>query len=120
MLDNTGLEETDQYSGTPDDIKSPRGLRGYTLIGGTDLAWRVQGNLGGNVNYPDRYRGIYNVGGLYGERKGWYLPGSPEDDFTSGGPGDSPAQKPGVIWYKGDVEVIYPVGVDIHYRWVVY
>ena len=117
MLDNTGLEETDQFSGTPEDIKSPRGIRGYSLIGGSDLEWRVQGNLGGNTDFPDKTRGIYNTGGLYGERQGWHLPGSPTGSWKVGGPGDSPGSAPGVMWYRGQVETQFPSGLDVHYRY---
>jgi len=34
--------------------------------------------LGGTDNqssYPDKLRGVFNEGGLYGERAGWHLPG---------------------------------------------
>jgi hypothetical protein len=117
VLDNTGLEETDQFSGTPEDIKSPRGIRGYSLIGGADLGWRVQGNLGGHTDFPDKTRGIYNTGGLYGERQGWHLPGSPNGTWEVGGPGDTPGSAPGVMWYRGQVETRFPPGMDVHYRY---
>jgi len=117
VLDNTGLEETDQFSGTPEDIKSPRGIRGYSLIGGSELEWRVQGNLGGNTDFPDKVRGIYNTGGLYGEREGWHLPGKPNGTWNIGGPGDTPGSAPGVMWYRGQVETQFPSGLDVHYRY---
>lgn len=112
VLDNTGLEETDQFSGTPNDIKSPRGIRGYSLIGGKDLVWRVQGNLGGNENFPDKVRGLYNVGGLYGERMGWYLPGYGDSDWKAA----APLTRPGVAFYRSEVAVVVESGMDVHHR----
>ncbi|KAK0448411.1 glycoside hydrolase family 35 protein [Desarmillaria tabescens] len=70
VQDNMGLNET---SGTnPDSSKSPRGIRGFQLNSSKFTQWRVQGKIGG---YTDYTRGVFNEGGLYGERKGWHLPG---------------------------------------------
>jgi len=54
----------------------------------------VQGKLGGYVNYPDKTRGVFNEGGLYGEREGWHLPGFDTSkwehrDLSVGLPGSS-------------------------------
>lgn len=38
------------------------------------------------LSYPDRVRGIFNEGGLFGERKGWHLP-----DFDT------------TLWVKRDI-----------------
>jgi hypothetical protein len=44
-------------------------------------------------SFPDRLRGIFNEGGLYGERRGWHLPGFDvstwtQRDLAAGLPGD--------------------------------
>jgi len=77
----------------------------------------VQGNLGGTADFPDKTRGIYNTGGLYGERQGWHLPGEPDGTWDIGGPGDTPGSAPGVMWYRGQVETQFPSGLDVHYRY---
>lgn len=63
-----GFDQTDQTivnGGTPNDIKFPRGIRGYSFS--TDLEWKIQGNYGGNTDFPDKVRGILNEGGLCAE-----------------------------------------------------
>ncbi len=63
----TGLEE--DYNGD-DTFKTPRGVRGYELLGDSDFTeWKIQGNLGGE-NFPDKVRGPLNEGGLFVEREG--------------------------------------------------
>lgn len=62
-----GLEE--DYDGE-DSFKTPRGIRGYELLGGIDFDhWKVQGNSGGE-DFPDKVRGPLNEGGLFVERQG--------------------------------------------------
>ncbi|KAF7977182.1 hypothetical protein HWV62_4417, partial [Athelia sp. TMB] len=73
LQDNMGLNET--LGPDPDASKSPRGVRGFKLDTGNFSEWKVQGKLGGYLNYPDKVRGVMNEGGLYGERLGWHLPG---------------------------------------------
>jgi len=70
VLDPTGLEE--DFDGT-DTYKTPRGIRGYQLIGGDDFTtWKIQGNFGGEDG-PDKVRGALNEGGLLVEREGIQL-----------------------------------------------
>ncbi|KAI0783038.1 glycoside hydrolase superfamily [Abortiporus biennis] len=79
VVDTTGLEE--DYSGN-DQFKTPRGIRGYKLIGGGDFDhWKIQGNLGGE-DFPDKVRGPLNEGGLFVERQGGHLPGAPPTLFN--------------------------------------
>ncbi|KAF7978647.1 hypothetical protein HWV62_45156 [Athelia sp. TMB] len=84
VQDNMGLNETIYHgevrlltvaTADPDTSKSPRGVRGFQLDSGNFSEWKVQGKLGGYLNYPDKVRGVMNEGGLYGERLGWHLPG---------------------------------------------
>ncbi|KAK7031967.1 glycoside hydrolase family 35 protein [Favolaschia claudopus] len=72
VQDNMGLNET---GSTPDTSKSPRGVRGFKLNSGSFGTWKVQGKVGGYTGFLDKTRGIFNEGGLFGERKGWHLPG---------------------------------------------
>ncbi|TBU36471.1 glycoside hydrolase superfamily [Dichomitus squalens] len=76
IQDNMGLDEDDNE-------KSARGIAGFALVGGNTTfgTWKVQGKVGGYLNYPDKVRGLFNEGGLHGERKGWHLPG-----FDTSGP----------------------------------
>ena len=118
MIANAGLEEGSTFTATPQDAQSPRGIRGYTLLGGDpsgyELIWKIQGNQGGWTDFPDKVRSLYNVGGLYGEREGWHLPGFDDSDWEEGGPEES-LDMPGVRFYRASVDVDYPAGLDIHY-----
>ncbi|KAJ7681674.1 glycoside hydrolase family 35 protein, partial [Mycena rosella] len=58
-----------------DASKNPRGVRGFALEGGNFSDWKVQGKVGGYTAFPDKARGVFNEGGLFGERRGWHLPG---------------------------------------------
>ncbi|KAK0200111.1 glycoside hydrolase family 35 protein [Desarmillaria ectypa] len=77
VQDNMGLNETSGSTclSNPNSSKSPRGIRGFQLNSGKFTQWRVQGKIGGYTDFPDKTRGVFNEGGLYGERKGWHLPG---------------------------------------------
>ncbi|RDB14620.1 putative beta-galactosidase A [Hypsizygus marmoreus] len=72
VQDNMGLNETS--GSNPNTSKSPRGVRGFKLDTGNFTTWKVQGKVGGYKNYPDKVRGVFNEGGLFGEREGWHLP----------------------------------------------
>ncbi|KAK7030467.1 hypothetical protein VNI00_014053 [Paramarasmius palmivorus] len=72
VQDNMGLDEAEENSNS---MKSPRGVRGFQLNNGTFSSWKVQGKVGGYTSFPDKTRGVLNEGGLFGERKGWHLPG---------------------------------------------
>ncbi|KAJ7627105.1 glycoside hydrolase family 35 protein [Roridomyces roridus] len=73
VQDNMGLNETE--GDDADTSKNPRGVRGFALEGGEFEDWKVQGKVGGYMGFPDKTRGIFNEGGLFGERRGWHLPG---------------------------------------------
>ncbi|OCF78008.1 hypothetical protein I204_02014 [Kwoniella mangroviensis CBS 8886] len=132
VIDPAPLEEAGAYTGTTESISAPRGIRGYSLLGRDTSAieWKIQGNTGGWEQYPDKVRGVFNVGGLYGERKGWNLPGYDdgrwENEHFDGKHlvtvtadldevQDSGA---GIGWWRGRIEVEYPDGLDLHYSFV--
>ncbi|KAF9522175.1 glycoside hydrolase family 35 protein [Crepidotus variabilis] len=71
VQDNMGLNEN-WY--TDNQMKSPRGIRGFQLKDGNFTTWKVQGKVGTYNKFPDKHRGVMNEGGLFGERKGWHLP----------------------------------------------
>lgn len=58
----------------------------------------------------DTARGLYNNGGLYGERMGWHLPGAPDSSWERTGALKS--ARPGVRWYRTTVRLNLPRGAD--------
>jgi hypothetical protein len=110
VQDNMGLNET---GGNPDTSKSPRGVRGFKLDTGLFGPWKVQGKVGGYTGFLDKTRGIFNEGGLFGERQGWHLPGFntsswPSRDLATGLPGGSA----GVGFFVTTFTLNIPAGID--------
>jgi hypothetical protein len=79
------------------------------------IAWRIQGNRGGE-DIADKLRGPINNGGLYGEREGWYLPVAGRADANAGWSrarvGDAPPA-PGTYWLRTSFRLDLPKGHDI-------
>jgi len=114
VQDNMGLNETD--GSNTDSSKSPRGIRGFALDGNNTnfTQWKVQGKVGGYMNYPDKVRGVMNEGGLFGERQGWHLPGFPTDgwplrDLSQGLPNNAA----GVGFFISTFNLNIPQGLDV-------
>ncbi|KAG9054012.1 hypothetical protein FS842_006438 [Serendipita sp. 407] len=114
LQDNMGMDET----GWPYDAnksKSPRGVRGYSLLSGAKFTtWKVQGRAGGYRHYVDKHRGILNTGGFYGERLGWHLPEFDDSswkhlDLQSGLPNDLA----GVGFFRTQLNLDIPTGQDV-------
>src|SRR5436190_771467 len=80
LVDDTGHNE--DFRGN-DTQKEPRGVTSVSLAGtSAPIDWRIQSDLG--VDHPvDPARGPLNVGGLGGERHGWFLPGFPDSGWTA-------------------------------------
>lgn len=99
---------------TLNDPKSPRGIRGFRLDCGIFSEWRVQGKIGGYSGYPDKVRGILNEGGLFGERKGWHLPGFDTTDWI-GRPLSSglPNASAGAGFFVTTFNLSVPIGLDV-------
>ncbi|KAJ7810575.1 galactose-binding domain-like protein [Mycena leptocephala] len=111
VQDNMGLNETN--GANPDTSKSPRGVRGFQLNSGSFGAWKVQGKVGGYTGFLDKTRGVFNEGGLFGERKGWHLPGFDTSswvsrDLSTGLPGGSA----GVGFFVTTFKLNIPTGID--------
>jgi beta-galactosidase GanA len=75
------------------------------------IAWRIQGNKGGE-DIADKLRGPMNNGGLYGEREGWYLPGPADHGWTPARIGDAPPA-PGTYWLRTSFRLDLPKDHDI-------
>jgi hypothetical protein len=106
---NMGHEEDyNESSGN----KAARGLTAAALVGDplNTITWRLQGVRGGETPM-DTVRGPLNVGGLYGERAGYYLPGYETDSWQ---PVTLPMTDttPGVSWYATTASLDLPEGQD--------
>ncbi|KAJ3758163.1 galactose-binding domain-like protein, partial [Lentinula raphanica] len=96
------------------DPKSPRGVRGFQLDSGVFSEWKVQGKVGGYSGYPDKVRGVLNEGGLYGERKGWHLPGFDTTNWTSRDISSGlPNASAGVGFFVTTFDLKIPEGFDV-------
>ncbi|MGA0568875.1 beta-galactosidase [Rathayibacter sp. KR2-224] len=110
MVRNDGHNED---GGVNDAQKEGRGLIGVTTTGGatkTAIEWKIQGDLGGE-SVIDTARGLNNVGGQYGERKGWYLPGFPDQSWPATTLPASSAM-PGTTWYRTSFSLNAPKDED--------
>jgi len=110
--DSTGLNEDYNIN---DEHKTPRGIRGYTLLSATGndfTEWRLAGNIGGE-NAPDFVRGPYNEGGWWFERVGAHLPGYDDSAWNKSCTPLDGTTKPGVIAYRTTFNLSLPSGVDI-------
>ncbi|KAI0823943.1 glycoside hydrolase superfamily [Trametes gibbosa] len=114
LQDNMGNDEDDNE-------KSARGIPGFALNGGSFTTWKVQGKVGGYLDYPDKVRGVMNEGGLLGEREGWHLPGFDTAsasfsarELSAGLPGG----QAGVGFFVTTFELDLPSGTDPSFRFV--
>ncbi|TDL23133.1 glycoside hydrolase family 35 protein [Rickenella mellea] len=111
VQDNMGLNETD---GETDNSRGPRGIRGFKLDSGHFGEWKVQGKLGGYIDYPDKVRGIFNEGGLFGEREGWHLPGFDTSSWQSRHLSDGvPDSAAGIGFFVTTFRLKIPDGLDV-------
>ncbi|WP_237518852.1 beta-galactosidase [Streptomyces sp. SID5910] len=89
------------------DDRAARGLTSVTF-GGTspEVRWRLRGAAA-----PDPVRGPLNNGGLYGERKGWHLPGYDDGGWESVSLPRADRRQ-GVTWYRTTFRLDVPPDVD--------
>jgi beta-galactosidase GanA len=104
LVQSSGHDEDGVYGSPPSDAqKTPRGLMGAKLEGGSEnVTWRLQGNQGGE-HLQDPVRGPLNATGLYGTNHGWDLPGYPDSSWQSVSlpdGWDSRGVPEGVGWYR--------------------
>jgi beta-galactosidase GanA len=86
-----------------------RGLFDAILPSSGTVTWKLQGAKD-KAAPVDTDRTMYNIGGLYGERAGWYLPNYPDAEWA-----DTTSLKPakaGVSWYRSNFELAVPAGTD--------
>jgi len=113
MVRNDGHNED---GGVNDAQKEGRGLISVTMSDAssvtvpTTIAWKIQGNLGGEA-IADTTRGVTNAGGLYGERHGWHLPGYPDSSWTTATVPASGAPA-GTSWYRTTFGLNIPAADD--------
>ena len=110
--DHMGMDEN--YVVGQNEMKNPRGILHYQLSGhaNTELTWKLTGNLGGE-DYLDKVRGPLNEGGLWAERQGYHLPGTPISDWQSSGGPTSGISSAGVAFYAAEVKLDIPSGWDV-------
>ena len=105
----------DEDGNNKDSHKTARGLISANLQrkDGTDteITWKLQGNIGGE-QVLDSSRGSYNLGGLYGERHGWYLPGFDDSKWEKVTLPDS-RKSAGVGWYNTSFDLNMPENYDV-------
>ncbi|TXS01603.1 beta-galactosidase [Streptomyces sp. col6] len=89
--------------------KGGRGLADVGIAGAGKTEWRIQGAEGGD-RPADTARGLYNNGGLYGERLGWHLPGAPDASWAR--TASLKSDRPGVRWYRTTARLDLPDGAD--------
>ncbi|MFD5654045.1 beta-galactosidase [Streptomyces sp. NPDC127039] len=89
--------------------KTGRGLADVAVPGSGEVQWRIQGAAGG-PDPVDDVRGVYNNGGLYGERVGWHLPGAPDASWPT--TEQLKSDRPGVRWYRTTATLNLPSGTD--------
>ncbi|CAM5619031.1 glycoside hydrolase family 35 protein [Streptomyces griseomycini] len=91
-----------------DAYKAARGLVSVGFEGGSrDVAWRIRGAV-----EPDRVRGPLNNGGLYGERKGWHLPGHDDRGWEAVDDLVREERRQGVTWYRTGFRLAVDPDVD--------
>ncbi|WP_305783165.1 beta-galactosidase [Symbioplanes lichenis] len=103
LVQNMG--NNDDWTADDNRFRQPRGLVRASIAGGGDVTWRIQGARGGE-DLPDPVRGPLNLGGLYGERAGWTLPGHvawPRAQWAA------PA---GVTWFRTEFALDLPRAQD--------
>ena len=105
----------DEDGNNKDTQKTARGLIDASVEregeNGADVTWKLQGNINGE-DITDTVRGSYNLGGLYGERHGWYLPGFDSSSWKKITLPDQ-VSSPGVAWYNTDFDLNIPQNYDV-------
>ena len=96
--------------------RQSRGLNSASLPAKGPVTWRVRGALSTGQT-GDTARTMYNNGGLYGERAGWYLPGMPDKDWSAAT--TMTADHSGIRWYRSTFNLSVPANQDTTFQVVV-
>ncbi|MCI7552290.1 MAG: beta-galactosidase [Actinomycetaceae bacterium] len=88
-------------------------IQGATSIPSVESASERSASVATGV--VDPIRGLYNAGGLYGERSGWYLPEYDDSQWVEYD-GDMHNTDPGVTWYRANFTLDTPANSDVAYR----
>jgi beta-galactosidase GanA len=112
LVENMG--DNDDWTAQEERFRQPRGLYDVAFSESSNapapvITWKIQGAKGGE-HLTDPARGPLNVGGLYGERNGWYLPGYPDGSWRTGAPGTVTT---GVRWYRTTFRLDLPANQDV-------
>ncbi|KAI3621078.1 glycoside hydrolase family 35 protein [Moniliophthora roreri] len=78
---------------------------------------KQRSKIGGYTNFPDKVRGLLNEGGLFGERKGWHLPGFDSSTWESRDELSLDAEA-GVGFFVTTFELYMPCGIDVMMNFV--
>uniref|UniRef100_A0A0W0G687 Putative glycoside hydrolase family 35 protein n=1 Tax=Moniliophthora roreri TaxID=221103 RepID=A0A0W0G687_MONRR len=113
VQDNMGLDEAEGNFHSCGGKASADDL----LNTGNFLSWKVQSKIGGYTNFPDKVRGLLNEGGLFGERKGWHLPGFDSSTWESRDELSLDAEA-GVGFFVTTFELYMPCGIDVMMNFV--
>jgi beta-galactosidase GanA len=110
LVENMG--QNDDWTADDTRMRQARGLIGASIGGSTaPISWRIQGAQGGE-DLVDPARGPLNTGGLYGERKGWTLPGFRDQSWPHIGSLASTSLSPGVTWLRTGFSLDLPRAQD--------
>lgn len=95
--------------------QSPQGILSASLVNGGAIAWRIQGDAGGE-HPADTVRGLLNASGLFGERNGWYQPSFDDSGWQQVAAPDSwPARgmTSPVGWYRTHFQLNLPSDASV-------
>lgn len=88
---------------------------GNATAGDTASDHAADGEAAAGSAVSDSVRGLYNVGGMFGERNGWYLPEF-DDSGWEAYDGDMHNTDPGITWYRANFTLNTPKDSDVAYR----
>jgi len=115
LIDHMGQDQITQEGLTYPT--NPRGILDVSLTGHSELVWKMTGNLGGE-KYRDRARGPLNEGGLFAERQGYHMPGSPTESWNISSPFNTGLRSAGVGFYATSFQLDLPAEYDIPIEFV--
>ena len=107
LLRNNGQREDWESKGTS---LHGMGVLDARLGSRGPVIWKIQG-AARRLHPVDTVRGMYNNGGLYGERAGWYLPGFPSSNWEPAT--TMHARRAGVTWYRTSFALHTPTNQDV-------